>query len=214
VVKVQMKNPAPLGLLVVNGKGGKSMARRRRKVAASRTRRKANPFLFGKRRAVRRRSTRRRNPAGITSTAVSGNPILVGVIGTLGGAGVQAIVGLLGSFGGSSVWADIGRTMAATVALQLGLDKIAYTKKYAANAALGGWFIVGAKVVSAVKGYFGINIPGLSGMRGMGDIVQVPVNYYDQFYGSSARQGQLSAPPLPAQNAGLNGIVMAPRLNY
>lgn len=173
------------------------MARRRRSSSAARRRTRRNP-LFGK---ARRRTTRRRRNPSLTSTSVSGNPIMIGVAGTLGGAGVQAIVGLLGTIGGASIWADIGRTAAATFALQFGLEKVPYTRKYAAAAALGGWFIVGAKVVSAIKSYFNLSIPGLSGMR---DIVQVQPASWDPYFGTSAIPG-------PAVNGGMAEIVQFQR---
>ena len=199
-VTVRVKNPSPAGLLIVNpggkrkrSKGGaKTMATKRRKSGAS-ARRKSNP-LFG--RSRRRKTTRRRNPS-LTSVSVSGSPVTGGIAGFLGGSLTNTVAGMFGTIGGSSPWADIARTAAAAFVVGFAAEKIPYTRKYASWAYIGGWAVVGAKIVAIGKQYLGGVVPGLTGMR---DIVSLPVTGYSSYYGpTTAPVGIQDIVQVPAQ---------------
>jgi len=214
---VRVANPGPAALLVINPRGRKKMATKRRKTTArptarrktATTRRRTNPTVFS---SSRRRVTKRRR-----SIARRSNPSTGGLLTQAAGlaAGITA-VGLLGSFippiGGASPFAVAGRQAATGWLVGEGMQRFGVMRAYAndvklAGFALGVGTLITAYILPTVSGVLRPAPkaqPVASDSNGMGDIVTMPRGSWDPYYGST-----------PAFNtnpgSGLNGVVTIPR---
>ena len=166
--KVRVANPGPAGLLVINPRGRKTMATKRRKTARHTTARRTSNLS-----TTRRKKTRRSNPTVFSSsrrrtttrrrTARRRNPSTGGLISQAAGLAIGiTAVGLAQSFvppiGGVSPFAVAGRQAATGYGLGWAMKKFGFLTKYAtdiqlAGVALGVGTLINAFLLPTISGF-------------------------------------------------------------
>lgn len=225
LVKRRVANPSPAVLALVNPKGRKKMATRKRRHSTSRRRTAAkNPAkrrTATKRRRVsavhrsraanpvkrvgRRRSVRRRNPPVVSASGTVAEGLKLGVSGIVIGFSQKFVRPLVGNFLPSGPIANAGVTLGTAYGLGWLAGFTKFTSPYKRYLELAGWTIaatqlVTAYVLPALGNFTSGAAAGMSGPRRQ---------YRPGMRGIAAVTGippTIVPPPLPPPQAAANGM--------
>lgn len=182
LVKRKVANPVPSVLALVNPKGGKSMATKRRKTSAPKKRHTKAPArktasvkthhttaAFKGNPTKKRRTSRRHHRNPLTSGVVS-EGLKLGASGVVIGIGQRFVRPLVGGFVGNSPIAQAGVTLGTAYGLGWLANLTSFTRPYRRYLELAGWTISLTQLITSYAGGFINSIGGAApqGMQGGG----------------------------------------------